>query len=172
MLHRPIEHCYWVIPGQFLAGEYPRNLDEASPPEKSNALLKAGITTFIDLTGENEGLLPYVHLLKRASHQRFWIPDFSVPTSPVDMVMILDAIDAGIERRDKVYLHCWGGVGRTGTVVGCWLARHGYQGAAALTQLRELWQQNPKSACRNSPETKEQEQYIVHWTEQSAIVQE
>ncbi len=25
-----------------------------------------------------------------------------------------------------VYVHCWGGVGRTGTVVGCWLLRHGY----------------------------------------------
>ena len=24
----------------------------------------------------------------------------------------------------RVYVHCWGGVGRTGTVVGCWLVRH------------------------------------------------
>ncbi|MFZ5949388.1 MAG: fused DSP-PTPase phosphatase/NAD kinase-like protein [Candidatus Rifleibacteriota bacterium] len=24
-----------------------------------------------------------------------------------------------------VYVHCWGGLGRTGVVVGCWSRRHG-----------------------------------------------
>lgn len=28
-----------------------------------------------------------------------------------------------------VYVHCYGGIGRTGTVVGCWLVRHGLSGA-------------------------------------------
>ena len=26
----PIDNSYWVVPGQLLAGEYPRNIDDAS----------------------------------------------------------------------------------------------------------------------------------------------
>jgi len=57
----------------------------------------------------------------------------------------------------------WGGVGRTGVIIGCWLARHRGGGEAALIQLRELWQQCPKSAFRQSPETLEQERYVLDW---------
>ncbi|MBM9538479.1 hypothetical protein [Desulfobulbus alkaliphilus] len=49
-MHQPIEHCYWVVPGRFLAGEYPRTRNEAASVEKINALIQAGVTTFIDLT--------------------------------------------------------------------------------------------------------------------------
>jgi protein-tyrosine phosphatase len=81
------------------------------------------------------------------------------------MVAILKAIDDHLRQGRLVYLHCWGGIGRTGTVVGCWLSRQGFQGTAALDRLRQLWQACPKSAHRMSPETHEQEQYIVHWEE-------
>jgi len=164
-IHQPVENCYWVIPGRFLAGEYPRNLDEASSRAKINALTAAGMTAFIDLTDENEGLLPYSGFLEGVSHQRFPIRDVSIPDSADATVAILNAIDYHIRRGGIVYLHCWGGVGRTGVIVGCWLARHGYQGEAALARLRELWKQCPKSANRNSPETPEQEQYIMNWAE-------
>ena len=39
-------------PGQLLAGEYPRNKDEASSRAKLAALTEAGVNTFIDLTQE------------------------------------------------------------------------------------------------------------------------
>jgi len=55
-------------------------------------------------------------------------------------------------------------VGRTGVIIGCWLARHGYPGAAALARLRALWATCPKSACKASPETPEQERYILTYT--------
>jgi len=64
-----------------------------------------------------------------------------------------------------VYVHCWGGVGRTGLVIGCWLSRHCGDGAAGLIRLRELWRHYAKSANRRSPETKEQERYIIDWKE-------
>ena len=35
-------------------------------------------------------------------------------------------------------MHCWGGVGRTGTTVGCWLVRHGRSGTEALAELRRV----------------------------------
>lgn len=165
MTHQPIENCYWVSPGKFLAGEYPRNEDEESSRAKVDALVRAGITVFIDLTEEHEGLLPYADLLKTASHQRFPIRDVSIPESTDATVAILDAIDHNIRAGGIVYLHCWGGVGRTGVIVGCWLARQGTEGEAALDRLRELWTQCPKSAHRRSPETAEQEMYIANWKE-------
>lgn len=167
---RPIPQCYWVLPRQFLAGEYPRNIDAPSSQEKIAALVCAGVSAFIDLTQENEGLLPYAQLLeahqaKGVLHQRFPIQDVSVPHSPAQTTTILDAIDGHLQQGRLVYLHCMGGIGRTGLIVGCWLARHGFQGPPALARLRELWRQCPKSAHRRSPETTEQERYILTWKE-------
>lgn len=82
MTNRPIEHCYWVAPGKFLAGEYPRNQDNDSSILKIEALEAAGASSFIDLTEKDEELLPYSALLETASYQRFPIRDVSVPESP------------------------------------------------------------------------------------------
>ena len=165
MTSQPIENCYWVVPGKFLAGEYPRNKDKNSSITKINSLIGAGVSAFIDLTEKYEGLLPYSKLIGTASHQRFPIPDLSIPESPEVAMAVLDAIDFHISQGHVVYLHCWGGVGRTGVMVGCWLARHGYKGQAALDRLHRLWQKCPKSLHRKSPETKEQERYILRWEE-------
>ncbi len=164
-MHKPIENCYWVVPGMFLAGEYPRDMDEESSRMKINALIHSGITVFIDLTDKNDNLLPYSYLLETATHLRFPIRDVSIPDSTDVTIAILDTIDHHIGQGGMVYLHCWGGIGRTGMIVGCWLARHGFQGEAALARLHELWKQCPKSIYRKSPETKEQEQYIMGWKE-------
>ena len=166
---RPIEHCYWVatgeLPGRLLAGEYPRNKDEASSRVKLAQLVAAGVTAFIDLTESDEGLAPYAQLLDGASHQRFPIRDVSVPGTPELTIAALDAIDQHLAEGRTVYVHCWGGVGRTGTIIGCWLARHGELGDAALERLGELWQANPKSCYRQSPETGEQRRYVRDWRE-------
>ena len=171
----PIANSYWVVPGKLLAGEYPINLDEASSRAKMGCLTTAGVRAFIDLTEEDEPargtpLRPYADLLPGASHQRFPIKDVGVPDSPAQTAAILNAIDDHIAAGRTVYVHCWGGVGRTGTIIGCWLARHGYPGAAALERLRELWLACPKSQQgRRSPDTPEQEDYIRNWREPTPI---
>ena len=167
----PIEHCYWVVPGVFLAGEYPRNLDETSSRAKLDALVGAGVRTFVDLTEDRDGLLPYVPLLlayrdQGVSHRRFPVADQGVPVSRGFAAGILDAIDEEIAKGQAVYLHCWGGIGRTGTIVGCWLARQGLAGSAALHRLAQLWQHCPKSRYRRSPENELQERFIKEWQEQ------
>ena len=164
MTERPIEYCYWVGE-RFLAGEYPRNRNGLDTFDKLDALLEAGVTLFADLTEEGE-LLPYANWLESIDHQRFPIPDTGTPRSPEQTCEILDAIDNHLGNGGMVYLHCWGGVGRTGAIVGCWLARHnGYDGKAALNRLGELWKENPKSKWRNSPENPWQVEYILNWRE-------
>ena len=78
------------------------------------------------------------------------------------MVTILDAIDDAVERGRIVYVHCYGGVGRTGTVVGCYLVRHGRSGEEALAAIAE-WRRNTPDGWRNSPETREQRELVLNW---------
>lgn len=169
---RPFANVYWVIPGRFAVGEYPgaKGFHEAAP--KLRTLLRAGIDHFIDLTEPGE-LAPYDGVLAdearalgaSATHERHSIRDVSVPRAPAEMAAILDAIDHALAEGRNVYVHCWGGVGRTGTVVGCWLVRQGWTSDEALTQVSKWWQSMEKADRRRSPETREQRTYVREWAE-------
>ena len=62
------------------------------------------------------------------------IPDTGNP-KPAQVESILDTIDTAIAAGRRVYVHCWGGIGRTGTIVGCYLVRHGLTGDQALAEI-------------------------------------
>lgn len=169
---RPIAESYWVQPGTFLAGEYPGHFDQEHTRKRLDALIEAGFDTFVDLTRSNE-TTPYLRLLQEQSqaygvdvqHHRFAIGDFGLPTADL-MKSILDTIDEALQKGRTVYLHCWGGIGRTGTVVGCYLVRHGKTGLEALNQLAKWWQGVPKSRIHpQSPETDEQIEFIRTWSD-------
>lgn len=173
---RPSPNAYWVTPGGFWAGDYPlRWLNEQTPSARLQAMLASGLDTFIDLTEEGERV-PYGPLLlslaqaqgRAVQHLRRPIRDVNVPQTAAAMVYILDALDGALAAGRRVYLHCWGGVGRTGTVVGCHLVRHGLTGDAAVQQLADWWPtlSAPHLALHpRSPETAEQVAYIRRWRE-------
>lgn len=169
---RPFPKSYWVIPARFLAGEYPGAPDANLAKLKLRRLLDLGITFIIDLTADADPLLPYESLLKNEAaerglaygYRRLSIPDFDVP-SPEHMRLILDTIDGALKDGRMVYLHCWGGSGRTGTVVGCWLVRHGKPGDEALAEITRLRQVIPAYDRRDSPETSEQDAMVRDWKE-------
>lgn len=172
----PIPNSYQLLDGRLIAGEYPGDRDEMPARVKLSALLDAGVTTFVDLTEPHE-LEPYepvVVQLARArgtavTYARHSIRDVSVPTAPSVMGEILDAIDSALDTGGAVYVHCWGGVGRTGTVVGCHLVRRGMTGDEALARVAELFKNMQKyPRRRRSPETDEQEAYVRSWTERSS----
>ncbi|KDB52900.1 hypothetical protein X805_15040 [Sphaerotilus natans subsp. natans DSM 6575] len=161
----PTFYSYEILPGRFHAGEYPGASDEEAARHKVNAMVEAGVQAFIDLTEENE-LAPYAHLLPQGiHHERHPILDVSVPASDAVTQGALDAIERHLAAGRQVYLHCWGGIGRTGVIVGCWLAeQHRLSGQAALDQLARLWATCPKSRRRpESPETSEQRDYVMGW---------
>lgn len=169
---RPLIESYWVEEERFLAGEYPANQAPWIRDGDLARLLKAGFDTFIDLTGPHE-FPPYESILSQtaaelsltASYLRFPIEDFGLP-SWEQMKKILDAIDKALVSGHKVYLHCWGGIGRTGTTVGCYLVRHGMTGQQALDQLQQWWSHVPKSSHHpRSPETEAQHDFIRSWHE-------
>jgi hypothetical protein len=169
---RPFQDSYWVVPGKFLAGAYPGDYDRTFSRVRITALLNAGFDTFFDLTTENE-LPPYAPILleeaaqigRRVTHHHFSISDYGVP-SQAGMHLILDAIDQALSGGHQIYLHCWAGVGRTGTTVGCFLARHGLTGQEALQKVAELFQTASQSKNHPaSPESASQVDFILNWHE-------
>jgi predicted DNA-binding WGR domain protein len=165
----PFPQSYWVVPGKLLAGEYPGSLHRRQGPSKVELLLAAGVSAFIDLTHEYDGMIPYDVDLggagRSVTREHFPIEDLGVPENPAYTTRILDAIDGHIVEGRIVYVHCWGGIGRTGTIIGCWLARHGFPGQAARVELKRLWGACEKSGYRDSPETREQADYVRAWRE-------
>lgn len=175
MIKLPIIESYWVDAGRFLAGEYPGAYDYDTMRRRMDAFLESGIRTFIDLTQAHE-LPSYEATLKEEAriydcmvvYHRFAIRDHGVPSTQT-MTLILDTIDAAVESGNPVYVHCWGGVGRTGTVVGCYLIRHGMPAKQALEQVNALYLTRPKDYFLvRSPETDEQCQFVRNWREASA----
>lgn len=145
----------YVVQSGFLAGCYPN-------PGRGDisALTALGITHFLDLTETGEQEHYGAFLPTHASHRRMPIRDFSIPT-PANMSLILDHLDAALASGHHIYLHCLGGLGRTGTVVGCFLVRHGLSGDEALERIRQL---RLASGCSpDSPETDAQRDLVRGW---------
>ena len=160
----PLPHTYWVESQRLLAGAHP------GADQEVHTLVKAGITVFVDLTEVGEWLA-YDELLQRLStdsgreisYSRSAIVDRDIPTV-AQMSAILNHIDASLQGDELVYVHCLAGIGRTGTVVGCYLARHGLTGTYALQALAAL-RRHSSEADLVSPETAAQRQFVQDWTQ-------
>ena len=171
-LPRPHGNCYWLIPGRLLAGEYPAPLaDRADRNSRIDALLDVGMRRFIDLTEEGERGATYAPTLSERAclrslpvvHHRFAIRDFGVPDAAL-MRTILDAIYVAIAAAEPVYVHCWAGIGRTGTVVGCLLREQGLTAAEALDVVARKWLSMEKRLLHpSSPEWPRQFALIERW---------
>jgi hypothetical protein len=171
----PFDRSYWVTPGKFLVGYYPGDRQKDMMVLKLQGLLDSGIRCVINLMEPDErdhdGLpfLNYVPVLKQLADggppiecHRIPIRDLDVPT-PAFMIQILDRIDEALKEDCPVYIHCWGGRGRTGTVVGCWLARHGIaEGMDALEMIKVLRRFDSKSHWP-SPEMASQIAMVLSW---------
>ena len=167
----PYPNTYWVVPGQFLAGENPEVNDDQTLEENLFALLTAGIRTFIDLTEERE-TDGYGFILRSLAEERGLevtyvrvpIPDRNVP-SAWTLRCILDLIDRSMADQRPAFVHCFAGIGRTGTVVGCHLRRHQHATAkTVMARIAELRQAMP-IALEISPHVPEQVQMVEGWKE-------
>lgn len=160
--------CYWVEPGRLMAGEYPGDWSERSARKTLRALLDAGVRTFVDLTEQGE-LDSYDDWLAKEAkaagvevdYHRHAIRDLDVPTAD-GMRAILELIESAITADAPVYVHCWGGIGRTGTVVCCWLVERGLSGEQALVEIA-LLREGIKKRLITSPEMPGQQAFVRSW---------
>ena len=175
----PLERCYWVVESLLLAGAYPGHPDSHAHTKRISGLWEAGMRTFINLVEEDEtnhtgqAFVRYDDVLRelavknkdRIAHLRFPVPDRKITTHD-RMRSILDAIDLSLDKNIPVYVHCFGGIGRTGTVICCWLLRHGLASKDnVLSLLTTLRQTDLQRATWPAPENKNQCQFVLDWPE-------
>lgn len=172
----PTGRSYWVVPGWLLAGAYPSNPDVGPKRvERVAAMWKAGVRTFVNLVEEGERpwgkpFTPYWDDLDqiaksepRASCIRFGVKDASVPSVSL-MRSVLDTVDLSLEAGRPVYLHCFGGMGRTATAVGCWLVRHGLASTDdVLEVIKRLRQADEDRRDWDAPENDTQRDFVKAW---------
>ena len=160
----PATDAYWVVPERFAAGAHPL----ANGRDRLDDLLADGFDVFVNLTAQHVAGSTDVHLgdpspaVWAAGGRVVDIPitDLDVPTIE-QAGRALDVIDDALGSGSRVYVHCWAGVGRTGTIVGCWLVRHGIDPALAVGELRGLrW-----PLMGDSPQTEEQVAFVEAWPE-------
>jgi len=146
--------AHYAVSDGLLAGAYP------GAPEAVEALEREGVTLFVDLTHPSDPLDDYTHLLRGSRRLAHPIPDMGTPTAGYVM-RILDDIDEARAHGGTAYVHCWGGVGRTGTVIGCWLVRHGLDAGDPIARIAAL--RAAIAGERPSPETSGQVALVRGW---------
>lgn len=170
---RPHDNCYWVEEGRLLASEYPTRALLHDGKTKLKHYADAGVTCFIDLTEEHETncsgpLRTYTDLLRpevyktvrKCEYYRMPFKDNTTP-SMSSMHAIVDKIIKKIAEGHTVCVHCWGGVGRTGLVAGCYLVEKGMTGEQALDFIAQLWKTTAKiRKYPRSPHTHEQHAFV------------
>ncbi len=173
-MERPLANSYWVVPGRLLAGEHPAGrveLPDGGGRARVLQLVAAGINCFVDLTEEGECVAYEPMLPPSVTYLRRPIRDQQVPRRVAQMRRIQDEIASALAAGHKVYVHCRAGIGRTGTVAGCFLVEQGRDGEQALSELNLLWTEQCARAASwpTIPQTREQASYVCEWTPRRAL---
>lgn len=158
---RPLHQSYYVG-GKLFAGEYPGDKYGELAEAKLKRMHHFGVRHFIDLTEEGE-LRPYHQLLPGdTTYLRFPIRDVDVPESVEVVHQLIDKIEYMSQQGGYTYIHCWGGVGRTGTIVACYKARQMKEPTLgeALTAMQSNFSNMPKASHRKSPDTQAQIDFV------------
>jgi len=169
----PFEKSWWIDRTGVIGGRYPGTLDPVESEQILRRLLDVGVRVVINLQESNETndkgqtFANYEPVLKRLATargvsvevMRFPIEDNGVPT-PSLMREILDAIDGALRAGHRVYVHCWGGHGRTGTVAGCWMRRCGSACDDAFAAIKAARRHDAHLAREVAPQTNAQRDFV------------
>ncbi|MEP7242201.1 MAG: ADP-ribosylglycohydrolase family protein [Gammaproteobacteria bacterium] len=167
----PLPNSYWVIPGKLLAGEHPGGDTPEKTNERLERLMAAGIECFVDLTMPDELDGYDICLPIAVEYIRKPIRDHGLPGKRAHMIEIQSALEQSLRSGLPTYVHCRAGIGRTGTVIGCFLVERGLSGMDALDELNRLWKQCKRSLSWAAvPETDDQSEYVRSWIPQVAAV--
>ena len=166
----PFERSYWVLPNRFIVGEIPASMKEEETIAKLNGLIRVNVNVVINLMEEDEknyenksfyDYAPYLNKHNIETH-RLPIKDLSIPSIDT-MRNILSIVQDSIRQKKIVYLHCWGGVGRTGTAVGCFLLNNSLASKENVLETINYLKRTTSIDKRQSPETEEQRKFLMDW---------
>lgn len=161
----PYEGCYFVR-DFLLAGPSFTALSNEATTTRIAALAHAGVDVVVTACSRGEMFLVdeithRLDLYELFDHHAFPIVDGGVPSKGI-MRTILDTVDTSLDKGLIVFVHCVGGRGRTGLVIGCWIARHGIAvGEAALEELALVRYEH--GLFKPSPENEQQCRFVIEW---------
>lgn len=149
----------WIVPG-FLLGM-------AKPKEKEQilALFEYNVTDVINLMDENE-VNDDIYKETNVTQHKFPVHNLK-PPSIEQILLIMKIIEKAHRERHAVAIHCGGGNGRAGTVLACYMAKHGlkqgleysYPAETSDNVIAKLRTIRPKSI-----ESEEQEKAVSDYT--------
>eukprot|EP01125_Pyxidicula_operculata_P005588 TRINITY_DN1962_c0_g1_i1.p1 TRINITY_DN1962_c0_g1~~TRINITY_DN1962_c0_g1_i1.p1 ORF type:complete len:186 (+),score=33.91 TRINITY_DN1962_c0_g1_i1:169-726(+) len=139
----PTDWSNWVIPQSLMMGAYPKDMALVT------TLLSEGINTFVNLIHGKElerlEKTPYFEKVKKMATQMdppinvntlryFHLPIYDKDIAKDEEVInIVQTIENELKSGRRVYVHCRGGHGRTGTIVAVFLGKFfGLDGYSAL----------------------------------------
>lgn len=166
----PLVLSNYAIPGVLCAGGYPGALSVEKARSIAREMAAARFDTYVNLmrTGELARFRPYAGLVEAEAdalhppleHQldflQFPIGDGSVPSAAMEepFLALVAALVMRLRGGRRLYLHCWGGHGRTGMVLTVMLAAiyPGLSGEAALDLCQQLHSSRLYNPGHKSPE--------------------
>ena len=162
-MYKPIEYSYQVSKNVF-AGEHPLfDIYKRTANGNIPTLLKFGITVFLDLTQSYE-VSEYASFLPSDVRRiSFPIRNCDVPSSVESVIGLFRRLEQLMHEQPqaKLYIHCHGGVGRTGTIVARYYIYFEHLSfEEALDKMRQQYTQSPRSKFMNAPENKRQIEFI------------
>ena len=177
----PAERAYWAEPGRVLAGAFPGHPNEPESARRIRAFLDVGIRTSVNLMFDDEvdhdGNLfkPYEPIVEReaitlgieARCLRFPIRDVSIPSLET-MDEIRKALRESRARNEAAFVHCWGGRGRTGQVIGVHLIEHGQANSSDFVNRIATLRIDDRGGGL-SPETDEQIGFVREYVRERGL---
>ena len=115
----------WVIPDKLAGGRYPE-------PGELPEIYKQGIRAIVSMEEYEQ---PEIITQHRFEHLHVPIPDFTAPSISL-LKRIVGFISSMNDKFKPVLVHCYAGIGRTGTVIAAYLITQGMDAESALLKVR------------------------------------
>jgi protein tyrosine/serine phosphatase len=152
----------WVVPGKLIAGHYLGSPIKSPKNAKLEILKEHRVNTIIDLTHPSDELRSYA-VPDGMRRLKFPIKDETCDNDDMVLKGAKETVRS-LRNRGAVYVHCWGGHGRTGVVVAVTAALYlgiSSEMALYLTSLSHSTRKYIGSnGVSNSPQSQGQEEQV------------